>query len=56
MHMHKLSRDLFIILERFIAGASKENRWFVLKNPELFDGFGGKGFLSLGGFLKAENQ
>ena len=25
--------------ERFIAGPSKENRWLVLKNPELPSGF-----------------
>lgn len=44
MHMHKLSRDVFIFLETFIAGPSKENMWLALKNPELLDGLGGKVF------------
>ena len=31
---------------RFIADPSKENRWLVLKNLELPDGFQGKVFIS----------
>ena len=30
--------------DRFIAGPSKENRWLVLKAPELPDGFQGRIF------------
>ena len=31
--------------ERFIAGPSKENQWFVLKKPKFFNGFRGGVFI-----------
>ena len=38
--------ELWEFGERFIAGLSKENKWLMLKNLELPDGFRGKVFIS----------